>query len=58
MIRMLVAFIVVWIGVLFGGIIFKQASWQEKKKFFKWMGISLLTSLATFAILLLLVLTF
>lgn len=51
MIKLIFVFLVLWLTVLAGGIIFKQASWQERGKFFKWVGISLLTALGTGAIL-------
>lgn len=58
MVRMVLIFAVVWVAVLLGGIIFKQASWSERGKFFKWVGISLLTALVTVLILAALVIVF
>lgn len=58
MIRMVLIFVVVWLAVLTGGLVFKQASWQERGKLFKWIGISLLTAQVTVLILAALVIAF
>lgn len=58
MIKLVFVFLVLWLTVLAGGLIFKQASWKERGKFFKWVGISLLTTLATMLILAALVIAF